>query len=264
MAIAPAYEKGKLYQIPITDLNPDPDQPRKVIDPEALAELVTSIEKFGIIQPLLFRDAGEGQLFIVAGERRWQAAQQVGLITLPAIFVEGNYAELALVENLQRQDLTSVEEAEALQRLMDEQHFTQEQLGGIVGKARTTVRDILTINRLPQTIRDDCRGDRTITRQALIDIARKKQERGMITAYNAYRLKQKKAKESEGQTPNQPTGKKANDPAAVLEFTQKVAKKIGNIDTTGWTIVERESLRVSFVDLKNQIDGFLNPKPMPS
>ncbi len=61
MTTAPAYEKGKLYQIPVTDLNPDPDQPRKVIDPEALAELVTSIEKFGIVQPLLFRDAGKGR-----------------------------------------------------------------------------------------------------------------------------------------------------------------------------------------------------------
>jgi len=95
---------------------------------------------------------------------------------------------------------------------MDEQNFTQEQLGGIVGKARTTVRDILTINRLPQAIRDECRGDRTITRQTFIDIARKKQERGMITAYNAYRLKQQKAKESGGQTPNQPPGKNPNNP----------------------------------------------------
>ncbi len=259
MAIATTYEKGKLYQIPITDLKPDPDQPRKVIDPEALAELVTSVTKFGIIQPLLFRDAGDGLLTIVAGERRWQAARQVGLTTLPAIYVEGNYAELALIENLQRQDLTSVEEAEALQRLMNEQNFTQEQLSGIVGKARTTVRDILTINRLPQMIRDECRGDRTISRQALIDIARKKQERGMITAYKAYRLKQQKTKESAGQTPNQPTGKNQNDPAAVLEFAQKVVKKIGNIDTTAWTNDEREKVFAVFIDLKDQIDSFLNP-----
>jgi ParB family chromosome partitioning protein len=70
---------------------------------------------------------------------------------------------------------------------MDAQNFTQEQLSGIVGKARTTVRDILTINRLPQAIRDECRGDRTTIRQTLIDIARKKQERGMLSAYKAYR-----------------------------------------------------------------------------
>ncbi len=259
MATAPAYEKGKLYQIPVTDLNPDPDQPRKVIDPEALAELVTSIAKFGIIQPLLFRDAGKGRLFIVAGERRWQAAQQVGLATLPAIFVEGNYAELALVENLQRQDLTSVEEAEALQRLMNEQNFTQEQLGGIVGKARTTVRDILTINRLPQTIRDECRGDRIISRQTLIDVARKKQERGMITAYNAFLIKQQKAKQAGEKNPSKPRGKSLNDPAAALEFAQKLDAKITGIDTTGWTKKDREKVCAALIAVKDKIDIFITP-----
>jgi len=256
---ATTYEKGKLYQIPITDFKADPDQPRKVIDPEALAELATSIEKFGIIQPVLFRDAGEGLLYIVAGERRYQAAQQVGLTALPAILVEGNHAEIALVENLQRQDLTSVEEAEALQRLMDEQHFTQDQLGGIVGKARTTVRDILTINRLPQAIRDECRGDRKITRKTLIEIARKKQERGMITAYNTYRSKQQKEEDSEGKISTKPPRKDPNAPAVVLEFTQTAVKKINNIDTTAWTSEERESVSAALIDLKNQIDTFLNP-----
>jgi len=264
MTSTPAYEKGKLYQIPVTDFTPDPDHPRKVIDPEALAELVTSIEKYGIIQPLLFRDAGEGKRFIVAGERRWQAAKLIGLTTLPAIFVQGNHAEIALVENLQRQDLTSVEEAEALQRLMDEQNFTQEQLGGIVGKARTTVRDILTINRLPQTIRDECRGDRTITRQTLIEIARKKQERGMITAYNTFRMKQQKARETGEKPPDKPRGKELNDPAAALEFIRKIDAKIANIDPTSWTSEDREKVCAALIAVKEKIDIFINPKPVPS
>jgi ParB family chromosome partitioning protein len=254
MLSTPQYEKGHLYQISITDFKPDPNQPRKVIDPEALAELVESITKFGIIQPLLFRDAGEGWLYIVAGERRYQAARQAGLLTLPAILVDGNYAEIALIENLQRQDLTCVEEAEALQRLMTEQSYTQEQLGGIVGKARTTVRDILTINRLPQTIRDECRGDRTTTRQTLIEIARKTQERAMLTAYAAYRAKQDKS-QTKG------TKRDPNDPAVVLEFAQKATAKIGAIDASAWTDDERESLRVAFVDLQNQIEAYLNPNP---
>lgn len=250
----PTYEKGKLYQISIVDFKPDPNQPRKVIDPETLAELVASIAKFGIIQPLLFRAGEQGFVYIVAGERRYQAAQQVGLLVLPAIFVEGNYAEIALVENLQRQDITSVEEAEALQRLMNEQNYTQEQLGGIVGKARTTVRDIITINRLPQAIRDECRGDRTVSRQTLIDIARKKQERGMITAYNAYRVKQQKVK-------GERQKKDPNDSVAALEIAQKVGMKIGNLDTSAWTDDDREIFRVTLVDLQNKIDSFLNPKP---
>jgi ParB family chromosome partitioning protein len=83
-----------------------------------------------------------GWLIIVSGERRYQAATLLGMTTVPGICVEGNFAEIALVENLQRQDLTAVEEAEALQRLMVQESYTQEQLGGIVGKARTTVGEI--------------------------------------------------------------------------------------------------------------------------
>lgn len=86
----------------------------------------------------------------------------------------------------------------------------------------------------------------------------------MITAYNAYRLKQQKVKESGGQTLNPSPGKKPNDPAAVLEFAQKAVKKLGNIATTVWASDERENLRIAFVDIKKQIDGFFNPKPIPS
>ena len=81
----------------------------------------------------------------------------------------------------------------------------------------------------------------------------------MITAYNAYRLKQQKANESGGQKPDQSPGKNPNDPAVVLEFSQKALKKIGNIDTTAWTYDEREKVLSVFIDIKDKIDGFLNP-----
>jgi ParB family chromosome partitioning protein len=93
---------------------------------------------------------------------------KAGLTTIPAIFIVGNYSEIALVENLLRQDLTAVEEAEGLQSLMIEQKYTQEQLGGIIGKAQNTLSEILSLNKLPQEVRDDCRGDRTISKNALI------------------------------------------------------------------------------------------------
>ncbi len=258
MTPAPAtnYEKGKLYQIPITDFRPDPDQPRKSIDPDGLAELAASIAKFGIIQPLLFREVpgGQGWLYIVAGERRYLAAQQVGLMVLPALCVEGSHAEIALVENLQRQDLTPVEEAEALQRLMNEQNYTQEQMGEMLGKARNTITETMLLNRLPQQIRDECRGDRTTSRQTLIGIARRKQERGMLTAYATYRSRQQQVKGSHKK-------KDPNDSVAALELTEKTVLKISNLDTTAWTDDEREGFRVSLVALQNEIDRFLNPNP---
>jgi len=93
------YERGKLYEISIIDFKLDPDQPRKVIDPDALAELTASIKTHGILQPLLFRQGDQGWLYIVSGERRYRAAKELGLLTLPAMLVEGNHAEIALVEN---------------------------------------------------------------------------------------------------------------------------------------------------------------------
>jgi ParB family chromosome partitioning protein len=150
MMATPQYEKGKLYDIPIIDLRPDPDQPRKFIDPEALADLTESIRLQGIIEPILFRVTPDSSyLIIVAGERRYRAAQDAGLFTLPGILVEGNIAEIALVENLQRQDLTCIEEAEALKKLMDDAQYTQEQLAGEIGKPRATVTEALSLTNLP-------------------------------------------------------------------------------------------------------------------
>jgi len=101
------YKKGKLYDLPIIDLTPDPNQPRKFMDPQALEDLAASVKLKGIIQPILFRVAADNPyLLIVAGERRYKAAQMAGILTIPGICVEGNAAEIALVENLQRQDLT--------------------------------------------------------------------------------------------------------------------------------------------------------------
>ena len=109
------YQKSNLYSLSIIDLKPDPNQPRKSMDQQALDELVESIKRNGIIQPVLFRVAADSPyLIIVAGERRYKAAQQAGLLIIPGICVEGNAAEIALIENVQRQDLTCIEEAEAL------------------------------------------------------------------------------------------------------------------------------------------------------
>jgi ParB family chromosome partitioning protein len=259
MTPAPAttYEKGNLYQIPITDFKPDPDQPRKVIDPDALAELTASIAKFGVIQPLLFRvEAGNPYLIIVAGERRYAAAQKAGLFVLPAICVTGDYAEIALIENLQRQDLTAVEEAEALLRLKDEQKYTDEQLAGVIGKARTTLTEMLSLNRLPLAIRNECRGDRKITKSVLIEIARKKQERGMQTAYDNYREKLRKA--AEGRTTRVKVPETAAD---VMEWLGKAIVHLGAVDDSAWSEEEKVAFNQTLLEFEEAIQTRLNPQP---
>ena len=112
------------------------------MDPVALEGLAASVKLQGILPPPLFRvDAESPYLIIVVGERRYRAAQMAGLLTLSCICVEGNAAEIALFENLQRQDITCVEEAEALKRLMDEEEYTQDQLAGVIGKPSATITE---------------------------------------------------------------------------------------------------------------------------
>jgi ParB family chromosome partitioning protein len=132
------YATNRLYQVPLSDLRTDPNQSRKHMDPVALDELTDSVRQWGIIEPIICRkDPATGLVYIVAGARRCAAARKAGLSTVPAIFIEGTqYIEIALVENLQRQDLNPIEEAEALQRLIDGTAYPKEQPVAATGKSR--------------------------------------------------------------------------------------------------------------------------------
>lgn len=142
-------------EVPVGDLEPNPYQPRTVVDPERLAELTASIRRSGILQPVVVRPRGE-RYQIVAGERRWRAAQQAGLATVPITVREvpdEELLELALVENIQRQELNAVEEAVAFQRLQGELHLTQEEIARRIGRDRSTVANTLRLLRLPKELR---------------------------------------------------------------------------------------------------------------
>lgn len=251
---APGFVKGNLYQISIADLRPDPAQPRKVIDPEALAELQESIRTYGILQPLLFREGEGGWLIIVSGERRYQAALALGMSVLPAICVGGSFAEIALVENLQRQDLTCIEEAEALQRLMDEANYTQEQLAAVIGKSRSSVSETLSLMRLPVEIRDECRGDRKTAKGLLVDISRKTQVRGMVTAWN-------KVKEGLLKAQGGPAlARVRRSPGASFAFAvDALRERIRNMDTAGWSAEELAAAQEALRLLQAEMDSFRNP-----
>jgi ParB family chromosome partitioning protein len=141
-------------EIPIGDITPNPNQPRVHFDEEALAELTSSIQQIGVLQPVLVRPVGSGYE-LIAGERRWRAAQRAGLATVPAVVRhaddEGS-VEQALIENLHRQDLTALEEAAAYQQLIDDFELTHEQVADRVGKSRSAVTNTLRLLGLPPTI----------------------------------------------------------------------------------------------------------------
>lgn len=143
--------------LPLREIEPNRAQPRKQFDEGALAELADSICQHGILQPLLVRPLVSGGYQIVAGERRWRAARMAGLTEVPAVVREMSdqqVMQLALIENLQREDLTALEEAQGYQTLMESYELTQEEIAKIVGKSRPAVANALRLLNLPQAVRE--------------------------------------------------------------------------------------------------------------
>ena len=142
--------------LPVAYLTPNPYQPRQRFDEEALAELTASIREKGLLQPILVRPVGDtGSYEIVAGERRWRAAQTAGLHEVPVVvrdLSDGQALELAIVENVQRRDLSPVEEARGYRRLMDEFSHTQEAVAEMVGRSRSHIANLLRLLGLPQPV----------------------------------------------------------------------------------------------------------------
>ncbi len=140
--------------VPVTAIQPNPHQPRTVMDPEKLAELAASIQEHGLIQPLIVTQQGDHYI-LIAGERRWRAAQQAGLAIVPVIIKEATpqeMLELAIIENIQRADLNPLEEAYAYQQLIDDFGLIQEEVAKRVGKGRSTVANLVRLLNLPPNI----------------------------------------------------------------------------------------------------------------
>lgn len=141
--------------IPIDRVTANPHQPRTVFDEEALASLAASITEVGVLQPIIVRESDEGQYTLVAGERRWRAARRLGLHDIPAIIRDSDDRSLlteALVENLQREDLSPLEEATAYQELLEDFGLTHEEVGKRVGKSRSAITNSLRLLQLPASI----------------------------------------------------------------------------------------------------------------
>ena len=146
---------SNLCEVRMDDIRPNPNQPRREFDDDSLQELANSIRQIGVIQPITLRDMGDGTYIIIAGERRWRASQLAGLTRIPAYIRtvdDENMMEMALVENIQRQDLTALEIALAYQHLIEQYGLTQEQLSDRVGKNRATVTNYLRLLKLPANI----------------------------------------------------------------------------------------------------------------
>lgn len=186
-----APEESAYRQLPIHRVEPNPDQPRQDFNEEDLEDLTESIKVHGIIQPLTVRQMDSGYYQIIAGERRWRAARQAGLTEVPAVVIEADdkkAMELALIENLQRQDLNPVEEALGYQTLMNEYGMTQEETASRVGKSRPTVANALRLLTLSPAVLEKLRSGELSSGHARAILTLKNEKKQAETAQKVIAL----------------------------------------------------------------------------
>ena len=146
-----AYEPGKVYSLKLTKIQPNPHQPRTYFDPDGIKELAKSIEKSGLHSPILFQVIG-GKPILVAGARRLRDHKKLKLETIPALLVEGDPREIALIENIVREDITAIEEAQAMKAMIDQHQYTQDKMASILGKSPASISQSISISTVDESL----------------------------------------------------------------------------------------------------------------
>lgn len=181
-------DAGRVVNVPVDAITPNPDQPRKYFDPEALDELTGSIREHGVLQPIIVRRSGESSFTLIAGERRWRASKGAGLAKIPVLIRQKeDPAEIALIENVQRENLNPIEEAESLAMLKERRALTDQQLANIVGKSRVAVNESLSLTRLPESVKEECRRADTYSKRQLLQVLREPNTPAQLALWDAIR-----------------------------------------------------------------------------
>jgi ParB family chromosome partitioning protein len=257
------YHEGSFFNIDVSMISTDPDQPRKHFDPASLSELCESIRQKGVLQPVLIRKDADNKIWIVAGERRYRAARMAGLERVPAILTRGIPHEIALIENLQREDLVPIEEAEALERLAVDYRYTHEDLSQAIGKARSTTTEILSLNKLPESIKSECRSANGYPRRLLVEIAKCETEDEMVLLFE--RAKKERFKSDHIRS----LRKRRSDSLKSLAMTitnraRQLSVSLNKLDMSAIDDGERQPLFDELTGLKENLDHMLENVGAPT
>jgi len=251
--------------LPIERLRSNPKQPRRVFSEEALADLVASIKQKGILQPILVTPTEGGTYEIIAGERRWRAAQRAGLKEIPVVIKSGSEMErfeMSLVENLQREDLNPIELAEGFTRLQVEFHMTQEAIAQVVGKDRTVVANTLRLLGLPEEIQQALRmGEISAGHaKALLAVedlsAQKVLFDKILTSDLTVRHVEKAAREHKGKKTPPKVAVKAPEIRALEEDLQRILTRRVEIQT-GTATSQKGSIKLEYYSI-DDFDALVN------
>lgn len=254
-AAPPASERPAKNTAAIEDLHPARMQPRGRIDAEGLAELAASIREHGVLEPILVRKRPSGGFEIIAGERRWRAAQQAGLKEVPVFQHDlGDEAafEAALVENLQREDLNPMETARAFQRLIDDYGYTQDEVATKVGKERSTVANALRLLRLPKDLMELVEDGQLSEGhgRALLSApnvsSMKKLARSAVSKGWSVREAERQARRLARSDGNGSAAKKAGKSTNVRDLEQRLSRALGSTTKIHESGKERGQVRISY------------------
>lgn len=242
-----------LAAIPIERLEPNPQQPRRFIDPEALEELTASVKQRGVLQPIIVKRNGASYL-IMAGERRYRAAKAAGLTVVPAIVRDDDPNEIALIENLQREDLTALEEAEGLGAMVARYGYTHQVLAQLLHKSRPYVSNTLVLTRLPAEVKAELHRYPGISREILMTIARQDSEAAMLKLWRRVKLANLSVhKFRESQRPESAL----SHVREIMAAARRVNRKLRNFDAEHLEEEERQKLARVLRRTRKRVDQLL-------
>ena len=238
--------------LPLEFIEPNADQPRTQLG--NIEELAASVREKGVLEPILVRQVGSNRYQIISGERRYRAATLAGLDEIPAIELDVDdreQLEIALIENIQRKDLTPFEEAEGFALLQQRFGYTHEKISQVIGKSRTTITETLLINEIPDRIRAMCREAGISNKSILVQVARAGSEQAMEKLVRSFGAGEMSRDDLRKQTATKPEPKKAGRPKnyvfalkdKALPFTVNLAFKKPNVDKSEVIAAVRELLR---------------------
>jgi ParB family chromosome partitioning protein len=232
-------------------------QPPTHFDRQSVKEQSDSIKQKGVLQPVIIRKDPAGKVILVAGERRFKAAKLAGLEKIPAVMTKGNPLEISIIENLQRENLTPIEEAEALNRMIEEHSYTPDKLAFVIGKAKSTVSETISLNRLPDEIKNQVRRAEQYPRRLLIEIAKQENKKAMLDLFKRVKDGGLKSEEVRNISRKRPPRPQRTPAALALDKALALTNHLSKLDLQTIEQGEKTQLIMQLDNLKKAIEKLL-------
>jgi ParB family transcriptional regulator, chromosome partitioning protein len=247
----------KIVELRLEIIQANPDQPRKTFVEAGIRELANSIESHGLIQPITVRRLAEDDGYmVIAGERRLRAFQLLKRQTVPAIISTGNADEIALIENLQREDLKPLEEAEALDALRQRHGYTQDELARIVSKAKSTISELLSLMDLPEAIKADVRtSELPISKSVLIEVSRLKNEPEQLQLWEQVKTGRATVRTARAHKESGGVRETLTPLAKTLAAARSFARRLEKLSTED--LVTNRDQYMELLDVKQRLDDLM-------